>query len=66
WATDPQDPKKVVSTVQPDPAIVDAVKADHDGTVAYVNTPIGKTTDDIYSYFALVQDDPSIQVVTDA
>ena len=31
-----------------------------------MNTPIGTTTDDIYSYFALVQDDPSIQVVTNA
>ncbi|MFX3623295.1 MAG: bifunctional 2',3'-cyclic-nucleotide 2'-phosphodiesterase/3'-nucleotidase [Ectobacillus sp.] len=57
---------KTESTVAPDPAIVNAVKGDHDATVAYVNTPIGKTTDDIHSYFALVQDDPSIQVVTNA
>ncbi|MBS4213079.1 bifunctional 2',3'-cyclic-nucleotide 2'-phosphodiesterase/3'-nucleotidase [Neobacillus rhizophilus] len=52
--------------VKPVQSIVDAVKADHEATIKYVNTPIGKTTDDIYSYFALVQDDPSIQVVTDA
>ncbi|WP_066387886.1 bifunctional 2',3'-cyclic-nucleotide 2'-phosphodiesterase/3'-nucleotidase [Neobacillus mesonae] len=52
--------------VEPVQSIVDAVKADHDATVKYVNTPIGKTTDDIYSYFSLVQDDPSIQVVTNA
>ncbi|MEH7223660.1 5'-nucleotidase C-terminal domain-containing protein [Bacillus sp. JJ1566] len=45
---------------------MDAVKADHEATLEYVNTPIGTTTDDIYSYFALVQDDPSIQVVTNA
>ncbi|MEH7274024.1 bifunctional 2',3'-cyclic-nucleotide 2'-phosphodiesterase/3'-nucleotidase [Neobacillus vireti] len=52
--------------VNPVQSIVDAVKADHEATVAYVNTPIGKTTDDIHSYFSLVQDDPSIQVVTNA
>ena len=55
-----------VETVQPDPTIVDAVQADHEATLKYVSTPIGTTTDDIYSYFSLVQDDPSIQVVTNA
>jgi 2',3'-cyclic-nucleotide 2'-phosphodiesterase / 3'-nucleotidase / 5'-nucleotidase len=57
---------KTVSTVQPDRAVVKAIKKDHEATVAYVNTPIGKTTGDIHSYFSLVQDDPSIQVVTNA
>lgn len=52
--------------VKPVQSIVEAVKADHEATVNYVNTPIGKTTDDIHSYFSLVQDDPSIQVVTNA
>jgi 2',3'-cyclic-nucleotide 2'-phosphodiesterase / 3'-nucleotidase / 5'-nucleotidase len=52
--------------VTPVQSIVDAVQADHAATVKYVNTPIGTTTDDIHSYFALVQDDPSIQVVTNA
>lgn len=52
--------------VTPVQSIIDAVKADHEATVDYVNTPIGKTTDDIHSYFSLVQDDPSIQVVTNA
>ncbi len=49
-----------------DPEIVDAVRKDVNATIKYVNTPIGKTTDDIYSYFALVKDDPSVQVVTNA
>ncbi|QRG70305.1 bifunctional 2',3'-cyclic-nucleotide 2'-phosphodiesterase/3'-nucleotidase [Brevibacillus choshinensis] len=66
WATDPKDPKKIISSVEADPAVVNAVQAVHEDTISYVNTPIGKTTDDIYSYFALVQDDPSIQVVTNA
>jgi 2',3'-cyclic-nucleotide 2'-phosphodiesterase/3'-nucleotidase/5'-nucleotidase len=53
-------------TVTPDQSIVKSVKKEHDATVNYVNTPIGKTSDDIHSYFSLVQDDPSIQVVTNA
>nr|WP_308639931.1 bifunctional 2',3'-cyclic-nucleotide 2'-phosphodiesterase/3'-nucleotidase [Paenibacillus silvisoli] len=52
--------------VEEDPAIVDAVKADHEATIAYANNPIGTTTAPIHSYFALVQDDPSVQIVTNA
>ncbi|WP_066252235.1 bifunctional 2',3'-cyclic-nucleotide 2'-phosphodiesterase/3'-nucleotidase [Neobacillus drentensis] len=61
-----QSSTRQIDAIQPDQSIVDAVKADHEATLEYVNTPIGTTTDDIYSYFALVQDDPSIQVVTNA
>ncbi len=49
-----------------DPAIVNAVKAEHEGTLAYVRGPVGTTTAPINSYFALVHDDPSIQIVTNA
>ncbi|MCR8868927.1 bifunctional 2',3'-cyclic-nucleotide 2'-phosphodiesterase/3'-nucleotidase [Peribacillus frigoritolerans] len=49
-----------------DAAVVKAVKKEHEGTIKYVNTPIGTTTAPIHSYFALVQDDPSVQVVTSA
>nr|WP_227872418.1 bifunctional 2',3'-cyclic-nucleotide 2'-phosphodiesterase/3'-nucleotidase [Paenibacillus albus] len=54
------------SLVEEDPAIVNAVKADHEATIAYANNPIGTTTSSIHSYFALVQDDPSVQIVTNA
>ncbi|RFU63720.1 bifunctional 2',3'-cyclic-nucleotide 2'-phosphodiesterase/3'-nucleotidase [Peribacillus glennii] len=49
-----------------DKRVVAAVKADHEATIKYVNTPIGKTSAPIHSFFALVQDDPSVQVVTNA
>jgi 2',3'-cyclic-nucleotide 2'-phosphodiesterase / 3'-nucleotidase / 5'-nucleotidase len=61
-----QSSVRSVETATPDQAIINAVKPDHDATIQYVNTPIGTTTDDIHSYFALVQDDPSVQVVTNA
>ncbi|WP_235948757.1 bifunctional 2',3'-cyclic-nucleotide 2'-phosphodiesterase/3'-nucleotidase [Paenibacillus glycinis] len=52
--------------VDADPAIVSAIKDEHEATKAYVNQAIGQTTAPIYSYFALVQDDPSVQIVTQA
>ncbi|WJY26186.1 bifunctional 2',3'-cyclic-nucleotide 2'-phosphodiesterase/3'-nucleotidase [Sporosarcina trichiuri] len=46
--------------------VMDAVKKSHEGTLDYVRTPVSKTTADITSYFALVKDDPSIQIVNNA
>ncbi|MBO0588030.1 bifunctional 2',3'-cyclic-nucleotide 2'-phosphodiesterase/3'-nucleotidase [Sporosarcina sp. E16_8] len=46
--------------------VIDAVKEAHEGTIKYVRSPVGKTTAPINSYFALVKDDPSIQLVTNA
>jgi 2',3'-cyclic-nucleotide 2'-phosphodiesterase / 3'-nucleotidase / 5'-nucleotidase len=53
-------------TAEPNPALVAKIQAAHDATVAYTNGKLGTTTAPIHSYFALVQDDPSIQVVTAA
>jgi 2',3'-cyclic-nucleotide 2'-phosphodiesterase / 3'-nucleotidase / 5'-nucleotidase len=53
-------------TVEPNQKLVDLIKAEHEATVAYTNGKLGTTTAPIHSYFALVQDDPSIQVVTAA
>lgn len=49
-----------------DKTIVDAVKQAHEGTIKYVRQAVGTTTADIHSYFSQVQDDPSIQIVTNA
>ncbi|AGK53820.1 bifunctional 2',3'-cyclic-nucleotide 2'-phosphodiesterase/3'-nucleotidase [Bacillus sp. 1NLA3E] len=57
---------KAESVVTPDKAIVNAVIGEHNEVINYVDTSIGRTTKDIHSYFALVQDDPSIQIVTNA
>ncbi|WP_197061472.1 5'-nucleotidase C-terminal domain-containing protein, partial [Halobacillus sp. BBL2006] len=54
------------SLVDADQDIIDAVKDDHEATIDYVRTPVGETTAPINSYFALVNDDPSIQIVTNA
>ena len=49
-----------------DATIVEAVKEAHEGTIDYVRQAVGTTTADIHSYFSQVQDDPSIQIVTNA
>lgn len=52
--------------VDADPAIWDAIQEDHEHTLEYVRGPVGKTSAPINSWFALIQDDPSIQIVTNA
>ncbi|MGD6889119.1 bifunctional 2',3'-cyclic-nucleotide 2'-phosphodiesterase/3'-nucleotidase [Bacillus mobilis] len=52
--------------VQSDQQLVNEIKDDHQATIDYVNTAVGKTTAPINSYFSLVQDDPSVQLVTNA
>lgn len=38
----------------------------HEATRKFVAQPIGKATDNMYSYLALVQDDPTVQIVNQA
>src|SRR5262245_18415884 len=52
--------------VEDDKRLVDALKEDHEATLAYVRRPVGKTSAPLYSYFALVADDPSVQIVSQA
>lgn len=52
--------------VDADQGVLDAVAEDHQHTLDYVRGPVGTTTAPINSFFALVQDDPSIQIVTNA
>ncbi|NIA67839.1 bifunctional 2',3'-cyclic-nucleotide 2'-phosphodiesterase/3'-nucleotidase [Pelagibius litoralis] len=58
--------RKRIPLVEADKAIVDAVREEHQATIDYMNEGVGETTAAINSYFALVADDPSIQIVTNA
>lgn len=53
-------------TVEADPKLVELIKGEHEETIKYTMGKLGTTTAPIHSYFALVQDDPSVQVVTAA
>lgn len=61
-----RDGKKKVSLVTADPQLTVAVATDHQATIDYMNKGVGQTTAPIHSYFSLVQDDPSVQIVTNA
>ncbi|WP_245576159.1 2',3'-cyclic-nucleotide 2'-phosphodiesterase [Deinococcus murrayi] len=54
------------SLVTPDPAIAAAVQKAHEGTLAYVRGKVADLTAPVTSYWALVQDDPSVQLVSNA
>ncbi|MGL4820802.1 MAG: bifunctional 2',3'-cyclic-nucleotide 2'-phosphodiesterase/3'-nucleotidase, partial [Bacilli bacterium] len=60
------DAVKKQELVKADEELNASVQKEHEATVKYVNSAVGKTTDDINSFFALVKDDPSIQIVTNA
>jgi 2',3'-cyclic-nucleotide 2'-phosphodiesterase / 3'-nucleotidase len=58
--------RKVTPLVESQQDILDATKEDHEATLAYVRRPVGKTSAPLHSYFALVADDPSVQIVSKA
>jgi 2',3'-cyclic-nucleotide 2'-phosphodiesterase / 3'-nucleotidase len=58
--------RKVEPIVESKAEVEAAVKDDHEATLKYVRTPVGKTSAPLHSYFALVADDPSVQIVSQA
>jgi len=58
--------RQIKPTVESRIGVEDAVRAEHEATLAYVRTPVGKTSAPLHSYFALVADDPSVQIVAQA
>ncbi|MCX2722055.1 bifunctional 2',3'-cyclic-nucleotide 2'-phosphodiesterase/3'-nucleotidase [Roseibium salinum] len=61
-----KDGREVIPQVESQQDVLDAVKEDHEATLAYVRRPVGKTSAPLHSYFALVADDPSVQIVSRA
>lgn len=49
-----------------DSRIIDLAKEAHNETINYVRQQVGETTAPINSFFSLVQDDPSVQIVNNA
>lgn len=58
--------KEQGALVEADQTMLAHLQEVHQQTLDFVNQPIGQSSSDIYSYLALVQDDPSIQIVADA
>ena len=51
----------LVADFQP---VLASVTKEHEETLAYVRRAVGKTSAPLHSYFALVADDPSVQIVS--
>ncbi|MFI0474494.1 bifunctional 2',3'-cyclic-nucleotide 2'-phosphodiesterase/3'-nucleotidase [Halomonas sp. HMF6819] len=58
--------REVVPTVTSSAAVTAAVSEEHQATLDYIRTPVGRSAAPLYSYFALVADDPSVQLVANA
>ncbi|MBM3605667.1 MAG: bifunctional 2',3'-cyclic-nucleotide 2'-phosphodiesterase/3'-nucleotidase [Alphaproteobacteria bacterium] len=57
---------QIVPLVESVAAVEEATAAEHQQTLDYVRRPVGQTTAPLYSYFAMVADDPSVQIVSNA
>ncbi len=60
------DDRSITALVESDRDVLDSVAEVHDATLAYVRRAVGKTSAPLHSYFALVADDPSVQIVSKA
>lgn len=60
------DPIAKKSLAAEDPALVKVMADDHNATRKFVSQPLGKSADVMYSYLALIQDDPTVQIVNNA
>ncbi|MBY6002740.1 bifunctional 2',3'-cyclic-nucleotide 2'-phosphodiesterase/3'-nucleotidase [Salipiger bermudensis] len=58
--------RSVTALVEDAPEVLASVEQAHEETLAYVRRAVGKTSAPLYSYFALVADDPSVQIVSNA
>ncbi|MEM9552428.1 MAG: bifunctional 2',3'-cyclic-nucleotide 2'-phosphodiesterase/3'-nucleotidase [Pseudomonadota bacterium] len=56
--------RSITALVDSQQDVLDSAQADHDATLAYVRRAVGKTDAPLHSYFALVADDPSVQIVS--
>lgn len=56
--------RSITALVDDHPDVIASVQSEHDETLTYVRRAVGKTDAPLHSYFALVADDPSVQIVS--
>lgn len=61
-----EEDRSITPLVEDYQPVLDSVQDIHEATLTYVRTAVGKTDAPLYSYFALVADDPSVQIVSNA
>ncbi len=58
--------RSITALVESEQSVLDATEDMHNATLEYVRRGVGKTAAPLHSYFALVADDPSVQIVSQA
>ncbi|WP_299962857.1 bifunctional 2',3'-cyclic-nucleotide 2'-phosphodiesterase/3'-nucleotidase [uncultured Roseobacter sp.] len=58
------DDRSITPLVESDAEVLASVGVEHEETLTYVRRAVGKTDAPLHSYFALVADDPSVQIVS--
>lgn len=58
------DDRSITPLVTSEQPVLDSVAREHKDTLSYIRRAVGKTASPLYSYFALVADDPSVQIVS--
>ena len=58
--------RSITALVEDDDAVLASVEDVHQQTLDYVRRAVGETAAPLHSYFALVADDPSVQIVSQA
>ena len=56
--------RSTTALVESQQFVLDSVQQQHDETLEYIRRAVGKTAAPLHSYFALVADDPSVQIVS--
>src|SRR5208282_3255762 len=56
----------VVALVESDPDVLEAARAAHLRTLDYVRAPVGALAVPLHTYFAMIADDPTVQLVNEA
>jgi len=56
--------RSITPLVNSVPEVETSVQTEHDDTLSYIRRAVGKTSAPLHSYFALVADDPSVQIVS--
>lgn len=61
-----EEDRSITPLVESDEEVLASVEEAHEATLAYVRAEVGQTDAPLHSYFALVADDPSVQIVSNA
>lgn len=54
------------TTAEPDQAIIDSVKTEHEATIKYMESPVGELQGDLNTYFGLVKDNAAMEILNRA